>query len=61
MESIALKLSRAYEILASMDSAEAEEALGYVAEALEMVEGDHDSFDGQPDEAQEWYDFDPDC
>ena len=61
MESIALKLSRAYEILASMDSAEAEEALGYVAEALEMVEGDYDSFDGQPDEAQEWYDFDPDC
>ena len=61
MESIALKLSRAYEILASMDSAEAEEALGYVAEALEMVEGDNDSFDGQPDEAQEWYDFDPDC
>ncbi len=21
----------------------------------------HDDYDGQPDEAQEWYDFDPDC
>jgi len=20
-----------------------------------------DDYDGQPDEAQEWYDFDPDC
>lgn len=22
---------------------------------------DYDSYDGQPDEAQEWADFDPDC
>ena len=22
---------------------------------------DHDNDDGQPDEAQEWHDFDPDC
>ena len=22
---------------------------------------DNDSYDGQPDEAQEWHDFDPDC
>jgi len=22
---------------------------------------DGDEYDGQPDEAQEWYDFDPDC
>lgn len=22
---------------------------------------DEDEYDGQPDEAQEWYDFDPDC
>jgi len=21
----------------------------------------HDEYDGQPDEAQEWYDYDPDC
>ena len=61
MESIALKLSRAYEILVNMDSVEAEEALGYVAEALAMVEGDDGSFDGQPDEMQEWHDYDPEC
>jgi hypothetical protein len=24
------------------------------------VEAD-DEYDGQPDEAQEWYDYDPDC
>jgi len=23
--------------------------------------GDYDEYDGQPDEAQEWYDFDPYC
>jgi hypothetical protein len=22
---------------------------------------EEDEYDGQPDEAQEWYDFDPDC
>jgi len=22
---------------------------------------DYEEYDGQPDEAQEWYDFDPDC
>jgi hypothetical protein len=22
---------------------------------------DYDEYDGQPDEAQEWHDFDPDC
>ena len=22
---------------------------------------DEDEYDGQPDEAQEWYDFDPEC
>ena len=29
-----------------------EEPLGY---------DEYDEYDGQPDEAQEWYDFDPDC
>ena len=24
-------------------------------------EDDEDEYDGQPDEAQEWHDFDPDC
>ena len=27
-------------------------------ESIEEVEPEHD---GQPDEAQEWHDFDPDC
>ena len=32
-----------------------------VSEVIEGYEsGEYDS-DGQPDEAQEWYDFDPDC
>jgi hypothetical protein len=26
-----------------------------------FLEEDEDEYDGQPDEAQEWYDFDPDC
>jgi len=25
------------------------------------IEPEFDEFDGQPDEAQEWHDFDPDC
>ena len=28
---------------------------------LEDEEDEDDEYDGQPDEAQEWYDFDPDC
>jgi len=28
----------------------------YLADAFEV-----DDYDGQPDEAQEWHDFDPDC
>lgn len=27
----------------------------------EHSEADFDEYDGQPDEAQEWHDFDPDC
>ena len=27
----------------------------------EMMAQDMDEYDGQPDEAQEWYDFNPDC
>ena len=27
----------------------------------EMMAQDMDEYDGQPDEAQEWHDFDPDC
>ena len=29
--------------------------------ANDLVETDEDEDDGQPDEAQEWADFDPDC
>ena len=25
------------------------------------IEPEFDEYDGQPDEAQEWHDFDPDC
>lgn len=31
------------------------------AEGAEALEGDVMCGDGQPDEAQEWHDFDPDC
>ncbi len=30
-------------------------------EAANRLEEDSEDFDGQPDEAQEWADFDPDC
>lgn len=36
-----------------------EEAEVYAYSCLE--EDAYDDYDGQPDEAQEWYDFDPDC
>ena len=26
-----------------------------------QIDKDEDEYDGQPDEAQEWHDFDPDC
>ena len=30
---------------------------------VELIDGEveDDEYDGQPDEAQEWHDFDPDC
>ena len=30
-------------------------------EAKSLVYSGQDDYDGQPDEAQEWHDFDPDC
>lgn len=30
-------------------------------EAVGIEEDEEDDYDGQPDEAQEWADFDPDC
>lgn len=32
-----------------------------LSERFSDEEEDEDEYDGQPDEAQEWYDFDPDC
>jgi len=64
-------------LIAMMDegliSAEAvaEMALAYMSEDdvadmmrandILLEEEDEDDYDGQPDEAQEWSDFDPDC
>jgi hypothetical protein len=33
----------------------------YYLDADEDEEDEDSEWDGQPDEAQEWYDFDPDC
>jgi len=33
----------------------------YGADYYFFVEAEEDEWDGHPDEAQEWYDFDPDC
>ena len=33
----------------------------YYLDAEEEDEEEDSEWDGQPDEAQEWYDFDPDC
>lgn len=38
------------------------EAVADMLDANELGERfQEDEYDGQPDEAQEWYDFDPDC
>ena len=47
----------------------AEMALAYMSEddvkdmmlANDIVDEEDEDYDGQPDEAQEWADFDPDC
>ena len=36
------------------------DAVSPMCDECHDVEAD-DEYDGQPDEAQEWYDFDPDC
>ena len=45
-----------------------QETIDYIAselqistEEVEEILNGADEYDGQPDEAQEWYDFDPDC
>ena len=37
-----------------------EEGLEYCDDCA-YLDAPKDDYDGQPDEAQEWYDFDPDC
>ncbi len=32
-----------------------------LSEELETIVEEEEYYDGQPDEAQEWHDFDPDC
>ena len=44
------------------DNARTERVLAEIEELeAEQDELSMDEYDGQPDEAQEWYDFDPDC
>jgi len=33
----------------------------FLAESERLLNAESEDFDGQPDEAQEWADFDPDC
>ena len=33
----------------------------FLAEADRLAEAESEDYDGQPDELQEWHDFDPDC
>lgn len=58
MDELVYLLDRAYQAILDGDT---ENALGLVAEAKAFAERDEGAFDGQPDEAQEWHDFDPDC
>ncbi len=46
----------------SYDAAGFESLEAAEAEMEYLIEEDYEpEWDGQPDEAQEWYDFDPDC
>ncbi len=42
------------------DAEHDEQVCGHLPEH-ELVDDLYDEHDGQPDEAQEWHDFDPDC
>ena len=33
----------------------------FLEESERLLNAESEDFDGQPDEAQEWHDFDPDC
>lgn len=59
LENAYVNLREAYD---ACDHARAERVLAEIEELeAEQDELSMDEYDGQPDEAQEWYDFDPDC
>lgn len=52
-------LTAVYELLAQVDD---ETLQGFLSENAVYDDEEYDEeYDGQPDEAQEWADFDPDC
>jgi hypothetical protein len=38
-----------------------DEVIKSIYEEVYTNDGEDDEYDGQPDEAQEWHDFDPEC
>lgn len=38
-----------------------EDLYSFLSEARQQIAGTYDDYDGQPDEAQEWESYDPDC
>ena len=54
------QLRRALALAESPNEEVVEFDIGDTDFTFELVDDD-DDYDGQPDEAQEWYDFDPDC
>lgn len=54
-------LSMALSYMSTDDVADMLDANELSDRFLEDEEEDEDEYDGQPDEAQEWADFDPDC
>ena len=63
LELISDALDSHWQVSLAANDAEAVEFGNFIDELLEEAEyEDHcEEYDGQPDEAQEWYDFDPDC
>lgn len=51
-------LSAVFELLAQVDD---EVLAGFISETALYDDEYEEEWDGQPDEAQEWHDFDPDC
>ena len=47
--------------MSESDVAEFARRNDYIQDLDEDEDEEEDEYDGQPDEAQEWHDFDPDC